>query len=146
MKLLSIGAALALAGTAATADVPRKTMQKAAEAAFKACKGTPIAFAMLNAEGQTRLLVLGDGVNGRMGSFAVRKAATALKFGKPSAAVRDEAKGNADLAAQLKNDPALIGFGGGLPFEGGALAVAGAPKQDTDAVCAEAALRVIATK
>lgn len=146
MKLLSIGAALALAGTAATADVPRKTMQKAAEAAFKACKGTPIAFAMLNAEGQTRLLVLGDGVNGRMGSFAVRKAATALKFGKPSAAVRDEAKGNADLAAQLKNDPALIGFGGGLPFEGGALAVAGAPKQDTDVACAEAALKAITTK
>lgn len=146
MRLLFAGAALALAGTALSADVSRKTMQKAAEAAFKACKGTTIAFAVLNAEGQTRLLVLGDGVNGRMGSFAVRKAATALKFGKPSAAVRDEAKDNPELAAQLKNDPTLIGFGGGLPFEGGALAVAGAPKQDTDVECAEAALAALARK
>lgn len=140
MKSAILGAALSLAATSLSADIPRTTAQRAADAAFKACKGTPIAFALLDGNAQPRLLVLGDGVNSRMGNFALRKAATALRFGKPSAAVRDEAKGNTELAALLKSDPALIGFGGGLPFAGGALAVAGAPSQDTDARCAEAAL------
>ena len=34
----------------------------------------------------------------------------------------------------------LIGFGGGVPFAGGAIAVAGAPSQDTDERCARAGL------
>jgi uncharacterized protein GlcG (DUF336 family) len=72
--------------------------------------------------------------------FARRKAMTALKFGKPSAAVRDEAKSDPALAQQLATDPALIGFGGGVPFAGGAIAVAGAPRQDTDERCARAGL------
>jgi uncharacterized protein GlcG (DUF336 family) len=144
--LLYISAALALSGSTLSAEVPLATAEKAAKAAFKACKGTPIAFALIDESAQPRLLVLADGAKSRMGNFAVRKAATALKFGKPSADVRDEAKANAELAAQLKSDPALIGFGGGLPFAGGALAVAGAAKQDTDAACAQAALEIVQKK
>jgi uncharacterized protein GlcG (DUF336 family) len=117
--------------------------QKAAKAAFKACKGTPIAVAVLDSNAQTRLLLLGDGVNARMGGFAIRKAATALRYHKPSAETRDEAKTNPALAAEIKADPALIPFGGGLLFSKGAVAVAGAPKQEMDIRCAEAAKAVL---
>ena len=103
----------------------------------------PIAFALIDYNAEPRLLVVGDTLSGRMGNFAIRKAATALRFKKPSADVRDEAKTNPELAAQLKTDASLIGFGGGLPFDGGALAVAGAPSQDTDVRCAQAALKVM---
>jgi uncharacterized protein GlcG (DUF336 family) len=117
--------------------------QKAAAAAIKACAATPIAFALLDAEGAPRLLVVGDGARSLFGSFAIRKAATALAFQKPSSAVRDEAKSDPALAERLKTDPKLIGFGGGLPIPGGALAVAGAPSQDLDETCAKAALAVL---
>ena len=117
--------------------------QKAAKAAFKACKGTPIAVAVLDSAAQPRLMLLGDGVNSRMGGYAVRKAATALRYHKPSAETRDEAKTNPTLAAEIKADPALIPFGGGLLYAKGAVAVAGAPKQETDILCAEAAKAVL---
>jgi uncharacterized protein GlcG (DUF336 family) len=113
--------------------------QRAVNAAIVACKGTPIAVAVLD-YGGPRLVVVTDEANAIFGQFAIRKAATAMRFAKPSAAVRDEAKSNAALAETLKTDPALIGFGGGVPFTGGALAVAGAPSQDTDEMCARAGI------
>lgn len=118
--------------------------QRAASAAIAACQGTPIAFAIIDTDAQPRLLVVGDGARSLFGNFAIRKAATALRFGKPSAEVRDAAKADPALAEKLKSDPALIGFGGGLPFAGGALAVAGAPSQDLDQTCASAARAVLA--
>ncbi len=117
--------------------------QKAAAAAFKACRGTPIAVAILDSAGGVKLLEVGDGGRGLFADFARRKAATALKFGKPSAAVRDEAKTNPDLARQLTTDPTLIGFGGGVPYANGAIAAGGAPSQDTDERCARAGLAVL---
>ena len=132
------------AATQAAAPLPRLDQaQRAAQAAIDACRGTPVAFALLDADAQPRLLVVGDGARSLFGNFALRKAATALRYGKPSAEVRDAAKTDAALAEKLKNDPALIGFGGGLPFAGGALAVAGAPTQDQDQSCAAAALAVL---
>lgn len=140
MILLALLAAQVAAAPVATLD----TNQRAANAAITACKGTPIAFAILDSEAQPRLLVLGDGARSLFGNFALRKAATALRYGKPSAQVRDEAKNDPALAEKLKSDSTLIGFGGGLPFAGGALAVAGAPSQDLDETCAKAALAVLA--
>ncbi len=99
--------------------------------------------AILDSAGGVKLLEVGDGGRGLFADFARRKAATALKFGKPSAAVRDEAKTNPDLARQLTTDPTLIGFGGGVPFSNGAIAVGGAPSQDTDERCARAGLAVL---
>jgi len=135
-----------LALLAAQAAMPAPSLdlaQRAAGAAIAACQGTPIAFAIIDADAQPRLVVVGDGARGLFGNFALRKAATALRFGKPSAEVRDMAKSDPALAEKLKSDPTLIGFGGGLPFAGGALAVAGAG-QDLDQTCAAAALVVLA--
>lgn len=139
-------ATFAVAGMAfaSSADDPQlNQMQKAASAAFKACKGTLIAVAVLDASAAPRLVLVGDGARSMFGGFAVRKAATALRFGKSSAEVRDEAKSDSALATRLKTDPALIGFGGGVLFSGGAVAVAGAPSQDTDVRCALAAKSVL---
>jgi len=138
----------ALAQSAAPAPVfPLKLAQKAAQAAFTACKGTPIAVAVLDSGAGARLVLVGDGARSLFADFARRKAATALHFGKPSADVRDEAKNNPELAALLKSDPALIGFGGGIPFTSpftsGAIAVAGAPSQDADVRCALAGKAVL---
>jgi len=117
--------------------------QRAAAAAIKACKGTPIAVAVVDYNGDPRLLIVADTLSGRMGNFAIRKAVTAWRFKKPSAQTRDEATSNPELAAQSKGDPTLIGFGGGLPVDGGAVGVAGAPIKATDERCAEAAKAVM---
>ena len=117
--------------------------QEAAKAAIAACEGIPVAVAVLDETTFPKLLLVGDGTSNLMADFARRKAATALRFGKPSAEVRDAAMDNAELAAQLRNDPALIGFGGGLLVKNGAVAVAGAPSQDTDVRCAMAAKAIL---
>lgn len=130
---------------------PAVKLSVAAEAASKAfakCKGTPIAVAVLDNGGGTKLLMNSDGSPALFAEFALRKAATALTFGKPSSQVRDAAKADTSLAERLRTDPKLIGFGGGLPIakQGkslGALAVAGAPSQDQDELCAKAALDYI---
>ncbi len=144
-RIISL-AALALAMPLA-AQMPRPApgpslaqAQLGAAAALKACKGVPIAVAVLDSGGGLKLGQTGDGASAMFADFARRKAMTALKFSKPSAAVRDAAKGDPELARQLSSDPALIGFGGGVPFAGGAIAVAGAPSQDTDERCARAGL------
>jgi uncharacterized protein GlcG (DUF336 family) len=117
--------------------------QRAAAAAFRACRGTPIAVAVLDSGGGLKLELTGDGARGLFAEFARRKAATALRFNRPSSATRDAAHDDPALAQQLANDPALIGFGGGLPFAHGAIAVAGAPSQDLDETCARAGLAVL---
>ncbi|WDF72471.1 heme-binding protein [Novosphingobium sp. KACC 22771] len=133
-----------LALLAAQATTPSLELtQRAANAAFAACQGTPIAVAIIDSDAQPRLLLLGDGTRSMFGNFAIRKATTALRFGKPSAEVRDAAKSDPALAERLKSDATLIGFGGGLPYAGGAVAVAGAPSQDLDQTCAAAALAVL---
>ena len=132
--------------TPALAQTPSPTLEqahRAAMAAMEACKGTPIAVAMIDSAGLPRLVLAGDGARSMFTGFALRKAQTALRYGKHSAAVRDAAKSDAALAETLKTDPALIGFGGGWPFAGGAFAVAGAPSQDTDDRCAQAALAIL---
>ena len=147
-------AAMILAVIAATAPVtaqlpplaagPRLAVaQHAAAAAFQACRGTPIAVAVLDSAGGLKYEATGDGARGLFAEFARRKAMTALRFNRPSSATRDAARDDPALAQQLASDPALIGFGGGLPFAGGAIAVAGAPSQDLDETCARAGLAVL---
>ena len=142
--ILPVMLALAAPAYAAAPAPSLAASQQAASAAVAACQGTPIAVAVIDSSGLPRLVQVSDGALALFGQFAVRKAATALRYGKPSAVVRDEATTNPELAEKLKNDPALIGFGGGLPFAGGAIAVAGAPSQDTDQRCAEAGLALLA--
>ena len=80
-----------LAAQAAQTAAPAPSLdlaQRAASAAVAACQGTPIAFAIIDTEAQPRLLVVGDGARSLFGNFAIRKAATALRFGKPSAEAR----------------------------------------------------------
>lgn len=146
MKAKLCCALLMASPTAASAQSQPPTLEQAhsaAMAAMEACKGTPVAVALIDSAGLPRLVLAGDGARSMFTGFALRKAQTALRYGKPSAAVRDAAKNDAALADTLKSDPALIGFGGGWPFAGGAFAVAGAPSQDTDDRCAQAALAIL---
>jgi uncharacterized protein GlcG (DUF336 family) len=146
--------AVALVAAALTAAAPAETpaaspapsmaeAQHAASAAFAACKGVTVAFALIDANGP-RYVAVSDGGNALFGQFAIRKATTALRYAMPSAALRDAAKSDPKLAEALKSDPTLIGFGGGVPFDGGAVAIAGAPSQDLDEACARAGLAAIA--
>ena len=144
MPLLMAPLVAAPQTTSAQAQPPAMALaHRAAVAAMEACKGTPVAVAMIDSAGLPRLVLAGDGARSMFAGFALRKAQTALRYGKPSAAVRDAAKSDPALAETLKTDPALIGFGGGWPFAGGAFAVAGAPSQDTDDRCAQAALAIL---
>jgi uncharacterized protein GlcG (DUF336 family) len=140
---LTLSAAALAQAPAPSKGPSQERAQKAAKAAIAACKGVPVAVAVLDDTALPKLIVVSDGTSNRMADFARRKATTALRFGKPSAEVRDAAKDSPDLAAQLRTDPALIGFGGGLLVKGGAVAVAGAPSQDTDVRCAMAAKAVL---
>ena len=141
--ILPVIVALAAPAHAAAPAPSLAASQQAANAAIAACQGTPIAVAVIDSSGLPRLVQVSDGALALFGQFALRKAATALRYGKPSKVVRDDAATNPALAEQLKTDPALIGFGGGMPFAGGAIAVAGAPSQDIDQRCAEAGLALL---
>lgn len=134
---------------AAAASPHLDIARKAADAAFKSCKGIAIAVAVLDSDGGLKFLANADGSPGLFAEFAQRKAMTALTFNKPSSQVRDEAVHDPALAMRLRNDPKLIGFGGGLPLSRngriwGAVAVAGAPDQEIDIRCATAAQSVFA--
>lgn len=133
----------AILAAAAGTNLALAQEQQAAQAAFDACKGTPVAIAIVDAEAMPRLLLVGDGASSRMANFALRKATTALRFGKPSAQVRDEARSDPELAARVASDSSLVAMGGGLPFARGAVGVGGAPSQITDMRCAAAALAVL---
>lgn len=133
----------AAASAAPVTEVPLARALLAAQAAFETCKGTPVAVALIDSEAMPRLVLVGDGASSRMATFAVRKATTALQFGKPTAQVRDEARTNPELASRIARDPALIAMGGGLPFAGGAVGVGGAPSQLTDMRCAAAAVAIL---
>jgi uncharacterized protein GlcG (DUF336 family) len=120
----------------------------AAQAAVKACLPDHVGVSVLDSAGVERLVLVSDGGPARSAEMSRRKAATALTFGKPSMEVRDAARTDTALADRLKNDPKLLGFGGGLPVmrDGkpfGAIGVAGGSSQDLDQKCAAAGLALL---
>lgn len=140
-------AAIAQGSNVPSAGLTMKVALEAARAAVRKCVGLPVAVAIIDSAGAAKLIYVPDGSPGTYGDFARGKANTALRYGEPSAAVRDKIKLDALLAKEISADPTLLPFGGGFPlYRGsqslGALAVAGAPTQDEDELCGKAALAV----
>ena len=126
---------------------------EAAEAAVSTCarEGYGVAVAVTDVSGDTRVLVLGDTTNSRLGEFARRKARTAALFDSPTAMVAQNSKSDGAIAARLAADTSLLTWAGGLPIETdgielGAIGVGGAPGGDKDEACAKAGLAKIADR
>jgi uncharacterized protein GlcG (DUF336 family) len=164
-KLGSALAALALAATAGVAlaqppaGAPRTpppppargpamdVAVEMAEDAIAACNtnGYKVGAVVVDSEGATKVLLVGDGARSRGAETAVRKAFTAITFKKSSGEAAAEAKADKAVADRIAADPKMIAAAGAkLLMVGGttigALAVGGAPGGNLDEACADAAI------
>ncbi|MDR2212992.1 MAG: heme-binding protein [Pseudomonadales bacterium] len=154
---LSVTTALAQA-PAAPAPAPRAAAPaltpavEAAQAAVAACAadGYKVTVLITDADGETVVLLSGDGAALRTQGVARSKVAAALKYQMSSGEVAEKARNDAAFDAEIKADPAIgtARQGAVLIKNGdaiiGAFAVSGAPGGDKDEACITAALAKVA--
>jgi uncharacterized protein GlcG (DUF336 family) len=120
----------------------------AARAAVKACDGYSVAVSIVDSAGMPKLFYVPDTTAGFHAYTALRKANTALVFGKPTSAVAALAKGDPSIAARIRGDGNLFAFAGGLPLPGrdrpiGGIGVSGAEPSAVDERCAVAGIAAV---
>ncbi len=120
----------------------------AAQAAVKACAGYSVAVSVVDTAGMPKIFYVPDTTAGFHAYTALRKAITALSFGKPTSAVAAMTRQDAKLAARIRGDGNLLAFAGGLPVyrQGkliGAIGISGAEPSAVDERCAEAGLTAL---
>jgi uncharacterized protein GlcG (DUF336 family) len=128
--------------------LPLQLEIEAAQAAIDACatKHVAVHAYVVDALGNIKLLLVGDGAHYDTVSGARRKAYTAAILGEPTIDIQRKLAANPGMAKQ--SDPNFLFLGGGIPVRAGgevigALSVGGgSPEQD--AACAQAGLDKIA--
>ena len=104
----------------------------AAQAIVEGCKGFPLTVSVANAAGEPILLYISDGAAAANGYISLRKAYTAATFKAPTSQLVSKAQQDADFAAQIKADPNLMAYPGGIVLKAGdevigAIGVSGHP-------------------
>lgn len=155
MCLVSIIAALAAGaawGQEATYTVKAMTPEtalRAAQAALRKCRdgGFQVTVAVVDRSGVTQV-VLRDRLAGpHTVSMAVDKAWTAVTFRTPTADVANATQPGSPQSG-IRNRPRVAAVAGGLTIESagalvGGIGVSGAPRGDSDDVCARAGIDAI---
>lgn len=132
----------------ATAPLTLGEAQSVASAA-QACAATPLAIAVVNADGQTLLLQRGEGVGHHNLEAARRKAYTAASTRRSTLELARQAAAQPD-SRNLAALPELLLLGGGQPLADGgtplgAIGVAGGGGPEPDDRCAAAAAQRLRT-
>ncbi|MEV0648410.1 heme-binding protein [Phytomonospora sp. NPDC050363] len=125
-----------------------ETAMKAAQAALKEAEkqGQRVTIAIVDRSGATRLIVAGDEAGPQTEDSAVRKAFTAVSFGRATSGLAEGATGD---APNISDIPGTLFLAGGVPVAVDDLAIAGigvggAPSGDIDEAIANAGLAAIA--
>lgn len=123
-----------------------------AENAMAACKkmGIETSAAVVDRAGDLKVLLRSDASNPHNAELARRKAYTARTFGVTTIEFRNRTAGGSELAGQRELVD-IIPLGGGLPIMVGSeriggLGLSGAPTQEDDEKCAQAALASVASQ
>ena len=155
LSLLRLGAALmlALAGAAHAAEsppptpLPARLAVRAADAALNACAagGYRVSVSIVDREGVTRALIVGDGAGPISITTSRRKAYTSAALGISTGDMQRQPPPPRPV---LQIDPEILPLGGGLPIRRGdaviaAIGVGGADRPDKDEACAQAGLDAI---
>jgi uncharacterized protein GlcG (DUF336 family) len=114
---------------------------KIAQTIAEQCKQYPLGVAVVNAEGAPILVYIPDGSEPFHAYTAIRKAYTAVTYKVPTSELIQKAQQDPAFAAQIKADPNLIAFKGGIPLKAGAeiigaIGVSGAEPGSHDEECA----------
>jgi uncharacterized protein GlcG (DUF336 family) len=116
---------------------------QAAQAIAEGCKQFKnIAIAVANSEGMPILVYVPDGSDPSHGYTTIRKAYSAIVFKGPTTPNIDKARSNPAFAAEVKADPNLMAFKGGIPLMVGndiigAIGVSGAEPGGHDDECGQ---------
>ena len=121
------------------------------DAAIAACKkdGYDVTVAVVDRAGDLKVLLRADTSNPHNADLARRKAYTARTFGVTSMEFAKRTNGATDLSGQ-RFLAEVVPLGGGLPImigteRIGGVGLSGAPTQEADEKCAQAALAAVAS-
>jgi len=125
---------------AKVAAPPLALALEAAQAIAEGCKQYGLGVAIVDAKGEPRLVYIPDQSQSGHAYTAIRKAYTAITFKVPTSQLVAKAQTDPAFAAQIRADPNLMAFKGGLPlFQGGklvgAIGVSGAEPGGHDEEC-----------
>ncbi len=133
--------------------LPMALALEAAETAVNTCaaNGYKVTVVILDAAGDTRLVLSGDGASSRTVSLATRKAFTAVTLNRPTIELAEAMKTDPLLGRRIEADPRMISWAGARPVTmggqaAGAIAVSGAPGGDKDDACVAAGIAKIADR
>lgn len=151
LALTTAAAAQPAAPPAPAKALPMALALEAAQTAVTTCaaNGYKVTAVILDAAGDTRLVLSGDGASSRTVSIATRKAFTAVTLNRPTIELADAIKADPTIGRRIEADPRMISWAGARPVSmggqpAGALAVSGAPGGDKDDACVAAGLAKIA--
>jgi uncharacterized protein GlcG (DUF336 family) len=120
----------------------------AAQAALAACaaEGLKVSASIIDTAGEPRIVLVADGMLGRISYLTLRKALTALAFNMRTSEIAAKMANDPTYAARLK--PYMLTWSGGVPLVVagktiGAIGVGGA-SGDQDEECAKAGAAAIA--
>jgi uncharacterized protein GlcG (DUF336 family) len=112
----------------------------AARAIAEGCKQYALGVAVVNAAGEPILIYLPNGSEPSHGYMALRKAYSAITFKTPTSQLRPKAQQDAEIAAQVRANPNLVAYSGGILLKAGdttigAIGVSGAEPGAHDEEC-----------
>jgi uncharacterized protein GlcG (DUF336 family) len=146
--IAGLSAVLALAGAAPaapTAPLQAELAVKAAETALARCSadGFRVSVSIVDREGVTRVLLVGDGAGPISITTSRRKAYTSAALGISTGEMARQPQPS--NGAPLMIDPEILPMAGGLPIRRddaviAAIGVGGADRSDKDEACAQAGL------
>ena len=121
---------------------------KAAQTISQQCKQYPLGVAVVNSKGEPILVYIPDGSKSFHAYSAIRKAYTAVTYMVPSSELISKAQHDPAFAAEIKANPNLIAFKGGIPLKVGgevigAIGVSGAEPGSHDEECGLKGLEAI---
>ena len=129
-----------------TTELTIEAATRAAQATLDAAEkgGQHVSVAVVDRDGNTRVLLKGDGAGPQSAESAERKAFTAVSWNAPTS----ELVKRLAQAPNLKDIPGTLFLGGGAPVQAkgapiAAIGVAGAPSGDLDEQFAQAGVAVL---
>jgi len=149
MAPLAAGTAGAQDATYTVKIMTPETALKAAQAALKKCRddGFQVTVAVVDRSGVTQVVLRDRFAGPHTVDMAVDKAWTAVTFRTPTGEIA-KATGPGMSQSGIRDRPRVAAVAGGLVIEGGGslvggIGVSGAPRGDSDDVCAQAGIDAI---